>query len=112
MEIRKIILNDRMAGYIGLARRSRAVDQGYESVRRGVLQAHLAFILIDESITENSIKKVRSLIRHSPTKLMMVCKDEHEKSLFTLTGYKILGMHRGGLANGFMDQLKQENQWQ
>ena len=106
----KITLNSPLASLIGFAKKSRALERGFEGVRRGVEKKKVAFILVDETLAENSFKKITALARHYNTPVLIVQKGG-DSGLYNGTGYKILGMHPGGLAKGFVDKLKQENQW-
>jgi len=106
----KITLNSPLASLIGFAKKSRALERGFEAVRRGMEKKKVAFVLIDETLAENSLKKITALARQFDTPVLLVQKGENS-NLLEGTGYKILGMHPGGLAQGFVDKLKQENQW-
>jgi ribosomal protein L7Ae-like RNA K-turn-binding protein len=104
----KVTLNSGLNSLIGFARKSRALESGYEAVRRGLEKQKIAFILLDESLAESSYKKVINFARIYNIPVFIVLRGENS-SLADSTGYKILGMHHGGLAKGFIDKLRQEN---
>jgi vacuolar-type H+-ATPase subunit F/Vma7 len=109
-KIQKVTLNSGLNSLIGFARKSNVLESGYEAVRRGLEKQKIAFILLDESLAENSYKKVTNFARIYNTPVFIVLRGENS-SLVDSTGYKILGLHQGGLAKGFIEKLRQENQW-
>jgi len=109
-KILKITLNPGLISLIGFAKKSRNLESGFEAVRRGIEKKKVAFLLLDETLADNSFKKISALAQRHDVPVLIVQKKENSNLLNT-TGYKILGMHQGGLAKGFIDKLKQESQW-
>lgn len=107
--MKKIELNSKLSGLLGFAQKSRAIESGFEAVRRGIVKGKIAFVLVDESLAQNSFKKISLIAKrhHTP---MMIVKSTRYGGLVNMAGYKIVGMHQGQLAKGFIDKLKQENQ--
>ena len=110
MKTQKIVLNSGLVSLIGFARRSHNLESGFEAVRRGIEKRKIAFVLVDESLAENSFKKIISIARRFDT-LVLIAQKSEDTNLRDTMGYKILGIHQGELAKGFIDKLKQENQW-
>lgn len=106
----KITLNPALISLIGFAKKSHHLESGFEAVRRGIEKKKIVFLLLDETLADNSFKKISALARHHDIPILVVQKSAGSNLLDT-TGYKILGMHQGGLAKGFIDKLKQESQW-
>lgn len=111
MRIQDIQLDGKQTGIIGFARKAAAADAGFEAVRRSVLQGKAAFILVDHSLTENSLKKIVAIAGPRQTPVFRVQKNQDGIDLVGLSGYKILSLHPGGLAKGFIDTLTQESRW-
>lgn len=110
VKIQKIILSAGLNSLLGFAKKSHALVFGYEALRRGLEKYNIAFILLDESLAENSFKKIKNFARMYNIQIYVVQQGENS-TLATFAGYKILGMRQGSLAKGFIDKLRQENQW-
>lgn len=93
-----------LAALLGFARKARQLEAGFEAVRRGIEKHKIAFVLVDDSLAENSFKKIFAAARQHQTPLLRVRKGE-TVGLFKISGNKILGLHHGGLAKGFLDKL-------
>ena len=111
MHILEIQLYGKLIGIIGFARKSAAADIGFEAVRRSLLQGKAAFVLVDHSLTENSLKKIVAIAEHRQTPVFRVQKNQDGIDLVGISGYKMLSIHPGGLAKGFIDKLTQELRW-
>lgn len=103
-KIHTIELTPGLAALIGFARKARQVEAGFEAVRRAIEKQKIAFVLVDESLAENSFKKILAATHQRQTPLLRVRKGK-DISLLKLSGNKILGLHHGGLAKGFWDKL-------
>ncbi len=103
-KIQTIVLDPALAALLGFARKARQVEAGFEAVRRGIEKQKIAFVLVDDSLAENSFKKILAAARQRQTPLLRVRKGE-DISLLKISGNKILGLHHGGLAKGFWDKL-------
>ncbi len=110
-EIQYITLSSDLIGLIGFAQKARAVDKGFQAVKSGLTRGKIGFLLLDKSLGESSFKKIASIARLHKIPVFMVTDGSKQKSLSYITGYKILGVHKGGLAAGFIQKLKQEHQW-
>lgn len=106
-----ITLNSELISLLGFAQKSRNVDKGFQAVRHGLSRKRVAFLLLDKSLGESSLKKTMSIARQHKTPVLMVDDESKQNSLVSIAGYKILGVHKGGLATGFIKKLKQEYQW-
>lgn len=108
---RFIKISDALASLLGFAKKSGALVSGFEAVRRAAVSGKLQFLLIDETLAENSRKKIVKLAERNELPLLVAGSDKTDNRIEFVTGYKILGMQSGGLAKGFADKLKQEHQW-
>ncbi|MGH1366941.1 MAG: hypothetical protein ACRBF0_25505 [Calditrichia bacterium] len=104
-------LSKELISMLGFAKKSGALVAGFEAVRRAATQGKLGFVLIDDSLAQNSRKKVLSLVERNEIPLLVAKATEDEFRVEFVTGYKILGMQSGSLAKGFAVKLKQEHQW-
>ena len=104
--IEKIVLNSGLISLIGFAKKAGEMDTGFEAVRRGVQKGKTAFILLDESIAANSLRRITAMAKRQDTPVYIVAGKTADSRLFEITGNKILGMHRGGLSRGFSNKLR------
>ena len=106
-----IILNQNLISLIGFAQKARVIEKGFQATKRGIMKGKVAFLLLDKSIGDNSLKKAMSIAKLHKIPVLIVNEGPNQQSLFNIAGYKILGVHKGGLAAGFIQKLKQEYQW-
>lgn len=111
-EFSYIVLDQKISGLIGLARKAGQMATGLEAVRRAAFKGKLAMILVDESTGESSRKKAGNLAYRFRIPAYVVRSAAGSPGLSELIGYKIVGLYQGGFVKGIRDQLHQEHQWQ
>ena len=107
MAMRRIALDDSLAGLIGFAKRARQLSTGAEGVQRYLKQKKLALVLVDESLSANSLERFENLAIKLKTPLFII--ERGERSLYELTGNKVMGVVKGSMAQGIMQKLNQES---
>lgn len=107
--IQQIELKEKLITLLGFAKKSRQLICGYEGVRRGVSRNTIVFIVIDNELAEHTKEKIHHLARRQGIPVYSAKPIKNGVKLVDTTGYKVVGMSRGGLADGFMSTLKQES---
>ena len=110
-EEQTITLNQNLISMLGFAQKARVIEKGFQAAKRGIIRGKVAFLLLDKSIGENSLKKTMSMARLHKIPVLIINEGPNQQTLFNIAGYKILGVHKGELAAGFIQKLKQEYQW-
>lgn len=100
-----IFLNEKLSVLINFAVKSRALASGFEAVKRSLLKGNAALVLLDDTLTEHSRQKINSLANKTGIPVYFIKVNQQQENLVTLTGYKILALHRGALAKGFKEKL-------
>ncbi len=110
-ELLTISLDRQLTGLIGLALRSSTAACGFEASKRAITKGKGAFILVDQALGINSLKKILALANRQEKPVFAVEKNENSDDLLSVSGYKIVTIFQGGVAKGFIDKLKQERKW-
>jgi ribosomal protein L7Ae-like RNA K-turn-binding protein len=109
MGIRKLCLNKNLAGYLGIALKSKNIVLGYEAVTRYLKRTKIAVIIISSEISHNSLKKINYMAQKENVPLFkIIYEKELLDSVQGIAGYKVVGLLRGNLAMGFLNKIKQE----
>lgn len=107
--IQEIAINSRQKSLIDFALKSRTIACGYEAVKQAIRKGRAAVVLLSPDISENSLKKISSLTEPKNISIFMVRIDENMNLSILTDRYKVIALHEGGIAKGFMQNTEQGN---
>ncbi|NOX38526.1 MAG: hypothetical protein GXO78_13425 [Calditrichaeota bacterium] len=102
---RKIRLNEKLVGLMGLALRARLVELGFEAVKRNIEKNKIAFVLLSEEISADSAKRIRWIAERHRVPVFAMQDDLPWRTWLGIDRFKIIGMRRGEMARGFLKHL-------
>ncbi len=108
-DLQSIRMDIHLSGLLGFALKARQAFPGSEAVQRAAKRKKIAFILVDSALGKNSFKRVMNIARSYDIPILTIEQAENRKSLLNLTGYKIIGIQQGSIAQGFLKYLSQES---
>ncbi|GAB4335876.1 MAG: hypothetical protein Kow0037_16420 [Calditrichia bacterium] len=103
--MKSVTLPQQSIGLIGFAIKSRQAVFGFEAVRRAAAQQKLALVLVNHSISENTLKKLNSFLKDQKIHIFRVAPSTDWNKEWGLEDRKIMGIMKGNLGKSILDKI-------
>ncbi len=94
------------AALIGFVIRSKQYVSGYEAVRQSTNKNKIDLILLNNDVSENTIKKVSNTTKHKNIYMVKTSQNTNWKQLWGFNHHKILGIIKGNLSSKIIENIK------
>ena len=104
--MRTITVEKNAATLIGFAIKARQCVRGFEAVRRAVEKNKVAIVLVNNQISQNSLRKVSHFLLRQNVPVIQTSGKTNWDDLWGVRGQKIIGIKKGNIGNTIIQKFK------